>query len=106
MSLDITLTENGEEVFSANITHNLNKMADVARIYIPLWKPEEIGITKAKQLYPLLQEGLAAMVLDPEKFEALNPENGWGSYKNFVPWIFELIQACRMYPNADVSVCR
>ena len=35
------------EVYSANITHNLNTMADEAGIYKHLWRPDEIKITKA-----------------------------------------------------------
>lgn len=106
MSLDITFTENEEEVYSSNITHNLTEMAEAAGIYMPLWRPEEIGITKAAQICPLLQKGLSEMMLNPEKFEAFNAPNGWGLYENFVPWVFEVMQACRMYPNADVSVWR
>ena len=36
-----------EGAYSANITHNLGKMAEEAGIYKHLWRPEEIGITKA-----------------------------------------------------------
>lgn len=103
MSLDITLTEEEEEVYTSNVTSNVASMAQVAGFYTPLWNPKEIGITKAAQLYPLLQEGLSVMVLNPEKFEAI--ENYWGTYEQFVPWVFELIQACRRYPNAEISVC-
>ena len=46
----VTLDEESDYVYSANITHNLTKMADEAGIYECLWRPEEIGITKAGQL--------------------------------------------------------
>ena len=39
-----------EELYSANATHNLVPMAEEAGIYKQLWKPEEIGISKAGQL--------------------------------------------------------
>jgi hypothetical protein len=92
------------EVFSANITHNLGRMAAEAGIYIHLWRPEELGITKARELIAPLQAGLALMKSEPERFEAHNPANGWGSYDVFVPWIEEYLAACQMYPDADVSV--
>lgn len=94
------------EVFHANITHNLNTMAEEAGIYQHLWRPEEIGITKARQLIEPLTIGLALMKRDPERFIALNPPNGWGSYEDFVPWIWRYIDACCEYPDAEVSVSR
>lgn len=63
MSLDVYLRlDNGNEVYDANITHNLNTMAEEAGIYKHLWRPEELGITKAKDLIEPLAEGLAKMV--------------------------------------------
>ena len=106
MSLDVWLKVNGDEVFAANYTHNCNTMADAAGIYKHLWRPDEIGITKAQELIDPLYEGIKAMAIDPAKFEALNPENGWGSYKTFVPWVFEYWRACCRWPDADVSVSR
>jgi hypothetical protein len=38
------------EVYSANITHNLGKMADEAGVYEALWRPEEIGVKTAFDL--------------------------------------------------------
>lgn len=34
-------------LYDANITHNLNRMADEAGIYEHVWRPEEIGVTTA-----------------------------------------------------------
>lgn len=107
MSLDVYLTdENGNAVFSANITHNLNKMAGEAGIYKHLWRPEEIGITKAWQLVEPLREGLILMVTEPARFEAHNPPNGWGSYEGFVPWIAKYRQACIDNPEAEIGISR
>ena len=94
------------EVYSANITHNLTRMADAAGIYEPLWMPDEIGITKAGQLIEPLERGIALLRSDPDRFKAYNPENGWGSYDGFVPWVERYLDACREYPDADVSVSR
>jgi hypothetical protein len=104
----IRLTEMADtnEIFSANVTHNLNEMAKEAGIYEYLWRPEEIGITKASQLIEPLRKGLELMESDPSRFEKLNPENGWGSYERFVPWIREYLNACIENPNAEVGVSR
>jgi len=107
MSLDVYLTdETGEEVYSANITHNLNKMADAAGIYECLWRPDEHGITTAGQIIEPLSAGLAKLVTDKAKYEAFNPENGWGSWEGFVPWCASYLQACRDNPDALVRVSR
>lgn len=107
MSLDVYLTdETGEEVYRANITHNLNKMADAAGMYECLWRPDEHGITTAGQIIEPLSAGLAKLVTDKAKYEAFNPENGWGSWEGFVPWCASYLQACRDNPDALVRVSR
>src|SRR6266446_5769613 len=50
--------EDSSYVFSANITHNLNKMAAEATLYFPLWKPKELGIKFARDLVERLDHGL------------------------------------------------
>ena len=113
MSLDVYLTQpkcptcgRGDQLFQANITHNLNTMAEEAGIYMYLWRPDEIGITKAAQLIEPLAAGLKLMKSDPPRFEKFNSENGWGLYEHFVPWIENYLAACRQNPEADVSVSR
>lgn len=74
-----TRMDSGEdEVFSANITHNLGQMADAAGIYGCLWRPEECGITTAGEMVEPLRRGLARLRADPEGFSAFNAKNGWG----------------------------
>jgi len=107
MSLDVYLeVVRPAEVYSANITHNLGKMADAAGIYQHLWRPEELGITTASELIEPLREGLAKLKADPEKFEAFNASNGWGKYEYFVPFVERYLRACEEYPGATVRVWR
>ena len=107
MSLDVTLTANRPTVvFDWNITHNLTKMASEAGIYKALWRPEEIGITKAEQLVKPLTDGLALLRSDPERFEEFNPENGWGDYTGLVMFVDAYLAACIANPDADVSADR
>jgi len=59
MSLDVYLMKTmPTSVYDANITHNLGAMAEAAGIYKHLWRPEEIGITKA-QLFQFILKYLA-----------------------------------------------
>ena len=101
-----TLEQKEECVYDANITHNLGKMADEAGIYYALWRPEEIKKTKAGELITLLEKGLAELKAKPEYYEKFNSPNGWGMYEHFVPFVENYLEACKEYPNAEISVSR
>ena len=107
MSLDVWLVAVRKvEVFDANITHNLNRMADEASIYECLWRPEEVGIEKAAGLIEPLRSGIALMESDPDRFRKLDAENGWGTYDQFLPWLRRYLLACEENPDAEVMVSR
>jgi hypothetical protein len=107
MSLDVYLTDvDGNEVYSRNITHNLGKMAEAAGIYKCIWRPEENGITHARQIIEPLEAGVILMATQKARFEEFNSPNGWGLWENFLPWCADYLQACRDNPDALVSVSR
>lgn len=93
-------------VYDVNITHNLGTMADKAGIYEYLWRPDEINVTKAAQLIQPLAKGLSDLEASPEKFKAYNPENGWGDYEGLVRFVRNYLDACTIYPNADIHISR
>lgn len=107
MSLDVEL-RNGDAVwFQANITHNLNKMADAVGLYKPLWRPDELGYTKAKDLSNSLLEGLYELLKRrDEVMWQYAPKNGWGCYADLLEFTFDYLRACQTYPDAEVHVCR
>lgn len=94
------------KVYSANITHNLGEMASAAELYYPLWRPEEINISKAKQLIVPLAKGLESLIEKPDYYKTFNPENGWGTYDGFVSFVENYLKACIDNPDADVEVSR
>lgn len=98
--------EETNEVYSANITHNLNTMAEKAGIYLHLWRPDEINITKAKELIEPLRQGLHQLKLEPDVYKELNPDNGWGTYEQLVRFVENYLNACYQYPDANVNVSR
>lgn len=108
MSLDVYLTdpETDEELFTANITHNLGKMASAAGIYQIVWRPEEVGIMAAGQLIERLTVGIDLMATEREWFEGFNAPNDWGKYEHFLPWLQDYLKACRNYPFAKVRTSR
>ncbi len=95
-----------EYLFEANITHNLNKMADEALIYEALWRPEEIDAKIAKDLIGKLGLGLDVLKSDPEHFKKFNPPNGWGNYEGLVDFVEKYYNACIEFPDAIIEVSR
>lgn len=94
------------QVFHRNITSNLGQMARAAGIYAVCWRPQEIGITLARQLIEPLRQGLDALRANPELFRRYNPTNGWGDYEGLVAFVDAYLAACLIYPEAKVSVWR
>lgn len=103
---DPTATYNTEELFSANITHNLTDMANAAGIYYALWRPEEKGYKIAEDIISLLENGLEKLLKDPEYYKQYDSPNGWGIYDNFVSFVKEVLEACKKYPKALIHASR
>ena len=121
-----TLTEETEEVYGANITHNLGDMAEEAGIYEALWRPhrmidgydipeddyedeceyEDSVTILAKDIISKLEEGLKDLKDRPEHFKKMDSPNGWGLYVNFVPFVEKYLKACKEYPEAIVKTWR
>ena len=98
--------ESRDVVFNWNITHNLGEMAEAAKLYDALWRPENLNITVASELIPILTKGLDELECFPETYSKFNPTNGWGDYKGFVKFVKEYLQACIDNPEAEIEVCR
>ena len=101
-----TFSHEKECVYEANITHNLGDMADAAGIYTALWRPGEDHYFFAGDIVGILESGLEALKVSPEKFRAFDSKNGWGTYEQFVPFVEEYLKACKEYPGATIEVSR
>ena len=131
MSLDISLkdptsTYNTKYLYETNITHNLGEMAEKAGIYEALWRPyrlhkdcpkefvdynseldfEESKTYYAKDIIVIVEKGLADLKARPEYFKQFNSPNGWGTYKDFVPFVEKYLEALKEYPESIIEVCR
>ena len=93
-------------IYHANITHNLGQMARACGIYEPVWRPDENGITKAKQLIKPLTIAVEDLKASPHHFKKFNPENGWGSYEGLVEFLENYLAACKESPDARIEVSR
>ena len=95
-----------EELFTANITHNLGYMADKAGIYKILWRPEVVGAVVASDISSELARGLGDMKKRPEYYKPFDAGNKWGTYKDFIPWLEKYLEACLEYPDAKIEISR
>ena len=104
MSLNIWLTAIVEtEDVKKNITHNLKAMWIEAGVYEALYKSEG---KRAKEVLPMLREGLAQMHNRPLYFKQFNSPNGWGTYDNAVKWLSDLVVEFQKYPEGIIEVSR
>lgn len=108
MSLDLTLLDkDGNPIASFNTTHNHGDMAREAEIYMPPWRPEECDdIHFAGDIVKALSRGIFLMVNDPDRFTALEPSNGWGSYEAFLAFCCRVRRACIDNPEATLLADR
>jgi len=113
MSLDVDLmVTQPTSVYSANITHNLGKMANEVKLsngrtlYEVLWRPDEHEMKFAKDIAELLDEGWNILLSDPEKFKQFTPENHWGSYEGLCDFVYKYRNACWDQPDAELSISR
>jgi hypothetical protein len=106
MSLDVSLMKNNSYVFDANITHNLNVMADKAGLYNALWNPFDSGYHTASQLVEPLTSGLGKLLIDKSYYERFDASNGWGRYKHLLDFISKYLEACLLYPDAEIRISK
>lgn len=104
MSLDVYLVKS--EVYHGNITHNLASMARAAGVFDAVWRPDEVGYTRARQLINPLREGIDRLERDPDKFRGFNAPNGWGTYDDLLLFLSRYHKACILYPDAEIEVDR
>lgn len=106
MSLDLWMSCDhcGQSVGDFNYTWNCSPMWYAVREQDRAMIPIE-GMTGEESI-AILQDGLDKLKATPEKFIAMNPANGWGSYDSFVEWIENLLKHAKEYPRLKWSASR
>ena len=118
MSLDVYIKSKKKEaegrIWIANITHNMNKMAqrifvseNKEMLYDYVWRPDELG----KEIYTnemknILTKGIYIMIRKRKSLLRYEPENGWGSYDSFLKFLIEYKKACEDNPGCTIEVSR
>lgn len=107
MELDIYLKEIIQTtVYSDSITHNVVPMAQKAGIYRMVWRPEEAGISVAKELIDPLEKAVKDMINNRGDYVALSPANSLVSYEEFLGFLVRLADNCKRNPQASVTASR
>jgi len=109
MSLDVSIKAyRVVEVFDYNITHNLINMAKAVDLYIPIWRPEELGldVVHGSNLIPYLEFGITKLIERKEELQLLNAKNGWGTYDQFFDFVQAYLKACKENFDGIIEVSR
>lgn len=92
--------EHTVDVFEANFTRNITPMW-----YEALGKHlrDYHGTLAADAIEPLTA-GIDVIESDRERFEAMNPANGWGDTAGALQLLRDLRDACRAHPATTIRV--
>lgn len=77
----------------------------------PMWRAAGADLAAfdqrpAWECIPVLAAAIGEMEAHPSTYEAMNPENGWGSYETLLPALRTLLSAFQGAPKAIVRVNR
>lgn len=96
----------GHRLGDWNLTYNLSPMLRAAGF--PGWQETvgrlaEVQPVTAKRVLPVFDAVLAELRADPDRYRAMNPENGWGSYDQAVRTLDDFVEAIRPHPDALID---
>lgn len=80
---------------SVNLTYNLSPMLRAAGF--PGWK-ELVGAS-CVEAGGMLRKVAQVLAADPERFKAMNPANGWGTYEQAIDIMNALATMCDNHPD-------
>jgi len=96
--------DSDEERLETNYTYNVAPMfREAFGLSVDMGIRGLNGMTGVKS-EPLLSAALEAMRADPEKYEAMNPANGWGDYHGAMKLLGKLAYWCRLHPDWTLRV--
>ena len=84
-----------------NYTHNVSKMWREAGCYEALYQSHG---KLAKHIVDDVELAVKEMAANPDKYRAMNPQNGWGNYDGALEMLQEICNALQRYPLAIVFI--
>jgi hypothetical protein len=130
MSLDVIIKDNeGNTLYEGNVTHNLAVMAKKCGVYEAIWRPymtlntyysslknfscyedelefESSSVIKSWQIIELIEKGLEEIKGNEEYYSKFDSVNGWGTYKDFLPFVEKYLEALKQYPKGIIHTYR
>lgn len=107
MSYDIDLTIDTGGDYHASVEDVGNYTCNVSPMYRKAFGDEGInsfnGLT-GLEACERLKDGIHHMIINKEKYEKLNPENGWGDYHGALFYLQKLMLACLKHPKATIRI--
>lgn len=102
MSLEIYLEEvKPVNVYEANITNNLVKMADVLGVYDIIWAAD--GEMIGDEMIKPLAIAIHKLKDEPYYYDQYEAPNEWGTVSQFTKFLEQLLEACIEHPNSIVK---
>lgn len=92
-------------VWDGNLTYNLGPMLDLAGPHWGRISRESEG-WKAVLLLDDVRTLISELRTEPEKYRALNPSNGWGTYEKALKFLDGLLRAIESAPNAEIQLSK
>lgn len=87
------------ELWSGNITGNLRSIARACGVEDVMWNRD--GYV-AGEAIGVLESGIEDLEIRQEKYDAMNPKNGWGSREGLADFLRKLLAACIDNPKAKI----
>jgi hypothetical protein len=107
MSYDISLvfdvgSKRYRPVEVGNYTSNIRDMLNVA--FDGDYWVDFVYEKVAKDALPAIEHAIFRMEETPSRFEGMNPQNGWGSYKGVLMFMKQFRQCCIENPDLIIEV--
>jgi hypothetical protein len=88
---------------------DLNYTYNVSPMYYDAFDGNKgVNILQGKtgeECIPWLETAIKKFKADPEKYQKLNPKNGWGDYSGALRVLEELLMWCQEAPKANMDIC-
>lgn len=104
-NVDLVIDTGGESLRSVcevgNYTFNVSKM------YYDVFKNgfrEDLHGVSAYDCIFILEKAIEKLKANPEKYKAMNPENGWGNYEGAISFLEAILSACKENPKCTVRI--
>jgi len=93
----------GQELFSANITHNVIPMWRKAGVFDAIYESDG---KRASDYIEALRAGVADFEKNYPEYEKLNSPNGWGLAEDALPWLRKVLAAFENNLDGYIRVSR